>query len=101
MLCFRASVNQIYYSHYIWIFTSVKTIKSSSVFRFRKFYFGLFIFFNLRQWSSVVVVYEPFVLTKFWNYYFFGAIILLHLLFLFMSFQKEARKFHIILYLCS
>ena len=69
---------------------------------FVNFISGPVYFFNLRQWSSVLLFYEPFVLTKFWNYYFLGAIILFCIyFFLFMSFQKEARKFHIILYLCS
>ena len=57
------------------------------------------IYVNGHLW---LLFYEPFVLTKFWNYYFLGAIILFCIyFFLFMSFQKEARKFHIILYLCS
>ncbi len=46
--------------------------------------------------------YEPYVLTKFWNYYFLGVIILFcFYFFIYMTLQKEVRKFHIILYLCS
>ena len=57
------------------------------------------IYVNIHLWF---LYYEPNVLPKFWNYYFLGAIILFYIYFFFyMSFQKETRKFHIILYLCS
>ncbi len=57
------------------------------------------IYVNIHLWF---LYYEPNVLPKFWNYYFLGAIILFYIYFFFyMSFQKETRKLHIILYLCS
>ncbi len=57
------------------------------------------IYVNSHLW---LFFYEPILLTKFWNYYFVGATILFCIYFFFyISFQKETRKFHIILYLCS